>query len=277
MTAPELVPPPAASGATAATEKSRCIQDTSRCGRILTEYLLNAGTRPQTSERARKSPCNREGQKKKQERNETGPVPQGGSCERGKVLRAGKSPHQQGDRPGRRGSLRASERNTVWSVALSTARPAQTVSATALHSRERAWGEDRARGAAVWCGHTRWALRKKPELPTGTTVGGARGGEAPPSQPFFLREGAGGGTSSGSGSGHSPPPAPNPHVLPPLPSQSFWAAGGPPLPLKNPLPGTGHRICTPPASRGHPAHADQRANRHTLRTAPTGLPCWSSS
>ena len=165
---------------------------------------------------------------------------------------------------------------------------------------------DTAQGAAVWCGHTQWALRKKPELPTGTTVGGAGGGEAPPSQPFFLLEGCCGWRDKvrerelersleAAHPPHPPPPTPGlqeqsqaagyplpasrgSHVLPPLPSQSCWAAQEPPLPLKNPLPGTGHRICTPPASRGeHQAHADQRANRHTLRTALTGLPCWPSS
>lgn len=68
-------------------------------------------------------------------------------------------------------SLRA-EQSTVWSVAVSTARPTQTVSATALHPPESGPGDgaggrcvDTARGAAVWCGHTRWALRKKPEPP----------------------------------------------------------------------------------------------------------------
>ena len=54
---------------------------------------------------------------------------QGSSCGGGKVLRAGKSPHQQGDRPGRRGSVRASAQSKVWSVAVSTDRPAQTVGA----------------------------------------------------------------------------------------------------------------------------------------------------
>ena len=40
---------------------------------ILTEYLLNAGIRPQAAERARKSPCNLVGKKKKKKvRKESG-------------------------------------------------------------------------------------------------------------------------------------------------------------------------------------------------------------
>lgn len=38
-------------------------KNTSTCGRILTEYLLNTGRIPQTAERARKSPGNRIGKK----------------------------------------------------------------------------------------------------------------------------------------------------------------------------------------------------------------------
>ena len=33
------------------------IENTTACGTVLTEHLLNAGRRPQTSERARKFPC----------------------------------------------------------------------------------------------------------------------------------------------------------------------------------------------------------------------------
>ena len=64
---------------------------------ILTEHLLNAGNGPQTSKRARKSPCNRVRQKKKRERGiRTGTVALGGSFERGKVsLLAGRSARTQ--------------------------------------------------------------------------------------------------------------------------------------------------------------------------------------
>ena len=52
----------------------------------LTERLLNAGGRLQTSKRARKSPCNWAGQKKKRQKGiGNGPAPLGGSCEKGKV------------------------------------------------------------------------------------------------------------------------------------------------------------------------------------------------
>ena len=45
------------------TSFRRYIKDTSRCGGTLTEHLLNVGRRPQISARARKLPCNPEGQK----------------------------------------------------------------------------------------------------------------------------------------------------------------------------------------------------------------------
>ena len=48
----------------------RYIKNTSTCEKTLTEHLLNTGRRPQTSERARKSPCRWVGQKKNErERN----------------------------------------------------------------------------------------------------------------------------------------------------------------------------------------------------------------
>ena len=66
---------------------------------ILTEHLLNADSGPQTSKRARKSPCNWVRQKKNREEGiRTGPVALGGSCERGKVsLLAGRSVGTEGD------------------------------------------------------------------------------------------------------------------------------------------------------------------------------------
>ena len=62
------------------------IRNTSTCGTIPTEHLLNTGRRPQTSQKARNSPHTWVGQKKKQrQRIGTGPAPVGGSCEGGKV------------------------------------------------------------------------------------------------------------------------------------------------------------------------------------------------
>ena len=52
---------------------------------ILTEHLLNAGRRPQTSERARKLPHNEVGQEKRETGIRMGPLPPGGSCEGGKI------------------------------------------------------------------------------------------------------------------------------------------------------------------------------------------------
>ena len=67
------------------TSSHKYIQNSSTCGTTLTEHLLNTGRRPQISERARKSPCNRVGQKKKEKKKDkgigTGPAPLGGSCE----------------------------------------------------------------------------------------------------------------------------------------------------------------------------------------------------
>ena len=79
---------------------------------------------------------------------------QGGSCGGGKVLCAGKSPHQQGDRPGRRGSVRASAQNTVWSVAVSTDRPAQTVGADCSRPESSAAPESRPGERTGCCVHT---------------------------------------------------------------------------------------------------------------------------
>ena len=65
------------------------IKNISTWGTTPTEHLLNAGRRPQTSQKARNSPCTWVGQKKKEKNRDkrigTGPAPQGGSCEGGKV------------------------------------------------------------------------------------------------------------------------------------------------------------------------------------------------
>ena len=44
----------------------KCIRNTSTCGTTPTEHLLNAGRRPQTSQKARNSPRTQVGQKKKE-------------------------------------------------------------------------------------------------------------------------------------------------------------------------------------------------------------------
>ena len=67
----------------------RYSRNTSTRGTAPIEDLLNAGRRPQTSQKARNSPRTRVGQKKKEKnidkRIGKGPAPLGGSRERGKV------------------------------------------------------------------------------------------------------------------------------------------------------------------------------------------------
>ena len=75
------------------------IKNTSTCGTAPTEHILNTGRRPQTSKKARNSPCNWVGQKKKKKRDKgigTGPAPLGGSCEGGKVTSCQEAPRWQG-------------------------------------------------------------------------------------------------------------------------------------------------------------------------------------
>ncbi|XP_054945520.1 acyl-CoA dehydrogenase family member 11 isoform X2 [Physeter macrocephalus] len=63
------------------------IRNTSTCGTTPTEHLLNAGRRPQTSQKAKSSPTylGRAKEKTRDKRIETGPAPVGGGCEEGKV------------------------------------------------------------------------------------------------------------------------------------------------------------------------------------------------
>ena len=65
------------------------IINTATCGTTPKEHLLNADRRPQTSQKARNSPCTWVGQKKKKKKKDKrigrGLAPLGGSCEGGKV------------------------------------------------------------------------------------------------------------------------------------------------------------------------------------------------
>ena len=96
-------------------------QNTSTCARILTEYLRNTGRRPQTSERARKSPWNCVGQKKKQEKkrererkeSEWNLWPWEGAVKEESFLPAGKSARWRGDQSGQWGRFRALDENTT--------------------------------------------------------------------------------------------------------------------------------------------------------------------
>ena len=55
------------------------------CGTTPTDHLLNAGKRPQTSQKARKSPTYLGRAKEKRKNRDKRTAPQGGSCEGGKV------------------------------------------------------------------------------------------------------------------------------------------------------------------------------------------------
>lgn len=95
------------------------IKNASTHGMILTEYLLNAGKKPQTTERARKSPC-KLGSRKKKENNkvrkdESGRVlhPRKGAVKEERFLYPGRPPHRQRGWLGQNGSFRASEENAA--------------------------------------------------------------------------------------------------------------------------------------------------------------------
>ena len=95
------------------------IKNASTHGMILTEYLLNAGKKPQPTERARKSPC-KLGSRKKKENNkvrkdESGTVlhPGKGAVKEERFLYPGKPPHRQRGWLGQNGSFRASEENAA--------------------------------------------------------------------------------------------------------------------------------------------------------------------
>ena len=64
------------------------IRNTSTCGTTPTEHLLNAGRRPQSSQKARNSPRLGRAKEKRKNRHKRigmGPAPVGGSWEGGKV------------------------------------------------------------------------------------------------------------------------------------------------------------------------------------------------
>lgn len=82
------------------TSSHKYFKNTSTHGMILTGYLLNAGRKLQTSEKARKSPLNQAGQKKKMKGISQDPHPWEGAV---------KGSHQQGDQLGQRGSFSAWE------------------------------------------------------------------------------------------------------------------------------------------------------------------------
>ena len=90
--------------------------NTSTCGTVLTEHLLNAGRRPQTSKKARNSSCTWVAQKKKKREREKKSRcnlhPWEGAVKEERFPHTGKSPHW-GDQLGQRGSFRALEKNAA--------------------------------------------------------------------------------------------------------------------------------------------------------------------
>ena len=98
------------------TSSRKYTKNTSTCGTIHKEHLLNTGRRPQTSKSAKKSPCNWEGQKqskKKRKESRQDLYPREGAMKEERFLHPGRSPHWQGDEPGQRGSFRALEENAA--------------------------------------------------------------------------------------------------------------------------------------------------------------------
>ena len=86
----------------------RYTRNTSTCGTAPTEHLLNAGRRPQTSQKARNSPCTWVGQKKKQiQKNRDGTCTIGRELWRRKSLHTLGSPFMGGDCGRQRGKLRS--------------------------------------------------------------------------------------------------------------------------------------------------------------------------
>ena len=123
------------------TASHKYIKNTSTCGTVLTEYLLNAGRRRWTTKRARKSLCNQVGQKEKEKNKKKGRnwegtcTPWEGAVKEERCLHPGKSPHCHGDQPGQSGSFRALEENAGTGFAAArTERDLQMVSATTQHS-----------------------------------------------------------------------------------------------------------------------------------------------
>ena len=107
---------------------------------ILTEYLLHTGRRPETYERARKSPCNRVGQKKIEKKKVTKEscrdlCPWQGAVKEERFLHPGR-PLTNGEISQDRGRALDPWRRTQQPVCNSQngERPAQTVSATSQHS-----------------------------------------------------------------------------------------------------------------------------------------------
>ena len=90
------------------------IRNTYTCGTTPTEHLLNAGRRPQTSQKARNSPRNWVGQKKKQtQKNRDGTCTAGRELWRRKGFHTLGSPFTGGDRGWQGGSFGVTEESAA--------------------------------------------------------------------------------------------------------------------------------------------------------------------
>ena len=93
------------------------IRNTSTCGTTPTEHLLNAGRRPQTSQKAKNSPRTWVGQKKNRDKRiRKGPAALGGSCEGGKVSTHKEAPSWAETAGGGGGTFGATEESAATGV-----------------------------------------------------------------------------------------------------------------------------------------------------------------
>ena len=97
------------------------IRNTSTCGTTPTEHLLNAGRRPQTSQKAINSPTTylsraKEKRKNRDKRIGTGRAPRGESCEGGKVSTHQEAPSRAETVGGRGGTFGATEESAATGV-----------------------------------------------------------------------------------------------------------------------------------------------------------------
>ena len=94
------------------TSSHKCIKNTSTCGVILTDYLLDTSKphiQPKLQER---SPCM--GRAKKRNQNGTELYPWEGSVKEKRFPHPGNPLHQLGDQLGRRGDSEAQQRVSSW-------------------------------------------------------------------------------------------------------------------------------------------------------------------
>lgn len=166
-------------------------KEKSTCGTILTEFLLNTGRRPQTSERAIKSPHNQGGQKKKEgEKDGNGTCAPGrepskrqgsGTCEAPSPAGGGHWDREGASRAERRTcrSRRTARDLHRWSAPLRLPGPRHTPTGASrgcglelgLQRANLGTGpglavQKQPGGAASWCDCSQQGMQRKPEPTT---------------------------------------------------------------------------------------------------------------